>query len=32
LNHVGHAGYGGQMTEIHVYPAGTLPVQVEPNT
>jgi FtsP/CotA-like multicopper oxidase with cupredoxin domain len=32
LNNGGHAGYGGQMTEIHVYPAGTLPVQVEPNT
>jgi FtsP/CotA-like multicopper oxidase with cupredoxin domain len=32
LNNGGHAGYGGQMTEAHIYPAGTLPEQTEPNT
>jgi FtsP/CotA-like multicopper oxidase with cupredoxin domain len=32
LNNGGHSGYGGQMTEIHVYPPGTLPEQDEPNT
>jgi hypothetical protein len=32
LNNGGHTGYGGQMTEIHVYPSGTLPEQGEPNT
>lgn len=31
LNSGGTAGYGGQMTEIHIYPAGTLPVQTDPN-
>jgi FtsP/CotA-like multicopper oxidase with cupredoxin domain len=25
-------GYGGQTTEVRVYPAGTLPVQMVPNT
>jgi FtsP/CotA-like multicopper oxidase with cupredoxin domain len=28
----GAVGYGGQMTEVHIYPAGTLPPQQEPNT
>ena len=28
----GHSGYGGQMTEIHVYPTGTLGPQSQPNT
>ncbi len=32
MNNAGGSGYGGQTTEIHVYPAGTLPVQTEPNT
>jgi hypothetical protein len=31
LNNGGHSGYGGQMTEVRVYPAGTLPRQTEPN-
>jgi len=26
------SGYGGQMTEVRVFPAGTLPEQTEPNT
>jgi len=25
-------GHGGQMTEIRVFPAGTLPPQAAPNT
>jgi FtsP/CotA-like multicopper oxidase with cupredoxin domain len=32
LNNGGHTGKGGQMTEVHVYPAGTLLEQAEPNT
>ena len=32
LSNGGSAGYGGQMTEVHVYPAGTLPPQSTPNT
>lgn len=32
LNNAGWAGRGGQMTEVHIYPAGTLPEQTEPNT
>jgi FtsP/CotA-like multicopper oxidase with cupredoxin domain len=32
LNNGGHLGYGGQMTEIHVFPAGTLGPQTAPNT
>jgi FtsP/CotA-like multicopper oxidase with cupredoxin domain len=32
LNNGGHRGYGGQMTEIQVYPPGTLGEQGEPNT
>jgi FtsP/CotA-like multicopper oxidase with cupredoxin domain len=32
LNNGGHSGYGGQMTEVRVYPAGTLLRQTEPNT
>jgi len=32
LNNGGHPGYGGQMTEVRVYPGGTLPPQTEPNT
>jgi len=32
LNNGGRSGYGGQMTEVHVFPAGTLPAQIEPNT
>lgn len=32
LNNGGHAGYGGQMTEVRVFPAGTLPPQTAPNT
>ncbi|MCB0055806.1 MAG: hypothetical protein KDE45_02225, partial [Caldilineaceae bacterium] len=31
-SNAGTAGYGGQMTEIRVYPTGTLPVQTVPNT
>ena len=31
LNNGGHSGYGGQMTEVWVYPTGTLPPQEEPN-
>lgn len=31
LSNGGHTGYGGQMTEVHIYPAGTLPPQTEPN-
>jgi FtsP/CotA-like multicopper oxidase with cupredoxin domain len=30
LNNGGHAGYGGQMTEVRVYPPGTLGLQTEP--
>jgi len=32
LSNAGGPGYGGQMTEIHVHPAGTLPPQTEPNS
>jgi len=32
MNNGGHTGPGGQMTEIHVYPTGTLPEQTYPNT
>jgi FtsP/CotA-like multicopper oxidase with cupredoxin domain len=32
LTNAGGQGYGGQMTEIHVFPAGTLPPQDGPNT
>jgi hypothetical protein len=31
LNNGGHSGYGGQMTEVRVYPANTLPDQTAPN-
>jgi FtsP/CotA-like multicopper oxidase with cupredoxin domain len=31
LSNAGGPGYGGQMTEIHIHPAGTLPPQTEPN-
>ena len=32
LNNGGHSGYGGQMTQVRVFPSGTLPEQLEPNT
>jgi FtsP/CotA-like multicopper oxidase with cupredoxin domain len=32
LQNAGGPGYGGQMTEIRVHPAGTLARQTEPNT
>lgn len=32
VNNAGGSGMGGQVTEIHVYPAGTLPAQTQPNT
>jgi FtsP/CotA-like multicopper oxidase with cupredoxin domain len=32
LNNAGAGGYGGQMTEARIYPAGTLPPQTVPNT
>ncbi|MAT96586.1 MAG: copper oxidase [Anaerolineaceae bacterium] len=32
LSNAGGQGYGGQMTEIRVHPAGTLAPQTEPNT
>jgi FtsP/CotA-like multicopper oxidase with cupredoxin domain len=32
ISNGGAPGYGGQMTEVHVYPAGTLGAQTEPNT
>jgi FtsP/CotA-like multicopper oxidase with cupredoxin domain len=32
LNNGGHTGYGGQMTEVHVFPEGALDPQAEPNT
>ncbi len=32
ISNGGAPGYGGQMTEVHVYPAGTLAAQTEPNT
>ncbi|MBE2223911.1 MAG: multicopper oxidase domain-containing protein [Anaerolineae bacterium] len=32
LHNGGVAGYGGQMTEIRVHPAGTLKAQSDPNT
>jgi FtsP/CotA-like multicopper oxidase with cupredoxin domain len=32
LHNGGAAGYGGQMTEVRVYPPGVLDAQTEPNT
>lgn len=32
LHNGGYSGYGGQMTEVRVFSAGTLPPQTEPNT
>ncbi|MBC7234780.1 MAG: multicopper oxidase domain-containing protein [Chloroflexi bacterium] len=32
LTNGGHPGYGGQMTEVRVYPSDALPPQTEPNT
>jgi hypothetical protein len=32
LTNAGSMGYGGQMTEVHVYPAGALTAQTGPNT
>jgi FtsP/CotA-like multicopper oxidase with cupredoxin domain len=32
LSNGGGKGYGGQMTQVRVFPAGTLPPQSEPNT
>jgi hypothetical protein len=32
ITNPGQTGYGGQMTEIHVYPADSLAPQTEPNT
>ena len=32
LTNPGISGLGGMATEVHVHPAGTLPVQTEPNT
>ncbi|MGE5619126.1 MAG: multicopper oxidase domain-containing protein [Sphingomonadaceae bacterium] len=32
LSNGGHTGYGGQMTEVRVFPAGALPAQTAPNT
>ncbi len=32
LNNGGYPGYGGQMTQVRVRPAGGYPVQTEPNT
>jgi FtsP/CotA-like multicopper oxidase with cupredoxin domain len=32
LSNAGGSGYGGQMTEVRVFPAGTLPPQAAPNT
>ena len=32
LSNGGAPGYGGQMTEVRIFPAGTLPPQTEPNT
>jgi FtsP/CotA-like multicopper oxidase with cupredoxin domain len=32
LNNAGGQGHGGQMTEVHVFPAGMLPAQRAPNT
>ncbi len=32
LSNGGASGYGGQMTEVRIFPAGTLPPQLEPNT
>jgi len=31
LSNGGHTGYGGQMTEVHVYPENYLPEQTAPN-
>jgi FtsP/CotA-like multicopper oxidase with cupredoxin domain len=31
-NNLDGSGYGGQMTEVRVFPTGTLPVQTLPNT
>jgi FtsP/CotA-like multicopper oxidase with cupredoxin domain len=32
LSNGGASGYGGQMTEVRIFPAGTLDPQLEPNT
>ncbi|MFN2183930.1 MAG: multicopper oxidase domain-containing protein [Anaerolineae bacterium] len=32
LSNGGAPGYGGQMTEVRIFPAGTLPAQSAPNT
>ena len=32
VNNLDGSGYGGQMTEVRVYPAGALPAQTLPNT
>jgi FtsP/CotA-like multicopper oxidase with cupredoxin domain len=32
LSNAGAPGYGGQMTELRIQPAGTLDTQTEPNT
>lgn len=32
LHNAGVSGLGGQMTEVRIYPAGTLPAQTTPNT
>lgn len=32
LSNGGGPGYGGQMTEVRVFPAGTLPPQTQPNS
>jgi FtsP/CotA-like multicopper oxidase with cupredoxin domain len=32
MNNGGHAGLGGAMTEVRVFPAGTIGAQTEPNT
>jgi len=32
LSNAGGPGYGGQMTEVRVFPPGTVPEQTEPNT
>jgi hypothetical protein len=31
LHNPGQSGLGGQLTEVHVHPAGTLPAQSQPN-
>ena len=30
LNNGGHSGYGGQMTEVRVFPSATLPIRPSP--